>query len=428
MGRVAAFLSRHQQFVNGFRFIVIGLLITLLLVGAKFIFERSSVGHRVELLSYEFLEGQLTAIDTDPLPVVVVDISQIGGGGTEEDPTPRGPLQKLLEAIVNQQPKAIAIDADFSPKSTGWIDEQKDPDFFSFCVGMKALRGVPIFLGVHRALASPPNTWLGLDEYKESAVGLLVNDETSRLPIWIQRKDGGSEKLRTLGTAVAEVYRGGSLPQPPSWLRWMIQRPGKTDSEIRDANSTPIEVTNGLVNYSKLEMIQLTTIPTINPNCIAEAKQLFQNKIVILGRDKAATDRYTVYGRVQTVPGVFLHACAAYTLIKEPLYELNLGSQLGADLAISMLVILPVAWFRFRQGAHQSLAWHRRQSKYAYMAAGLVFIGGILLVRFLHVMWLDFFPLMLALLVHPWVEKRLGDLARRKRARKAAINRRRVRA
>jgi CHASE2 domain-containing sensor protein len=413
MNRVVQFSRR----VRILRYLGTGVLIACGLIGGKILFEKSSLGHRIEVWTYEFLQGQLTAIETDPLPVVVVDISQIPGGSAGQV-TSRDQLTKLIYAIAKEQPKAIAVDGDFSPTPTGWVDPDNDPDFFDFCLKMRRDNHVPVFLGVHRTLASSPSTWLGLDEYKELAVVLLAPDDTTRLPVWI-RQTNGQWKLPALSTALAEVYRGGALPQPPGWLQSVTETIGEPPSDAIRNDSGVIAVTTAIVNYSKLELIQLTTLPSISPQSVAEAGTLFRNRVVIIGKGKDATDRYNVPGRDATVAGVFLHACAAYTFIKEPLYELNTRFRLGADLFFSVAIILAVGWFRLWGG--DKLPWHQRQSKYTWIAATIVFAAGVIFVRFLALLWLDFVPLILALLLHPYVEKAIDRIFRRRNQRTAGF-------
>jgi hypothetical protein len=97
------------------------------------------------------------------------------------------------------------------------------------------------------------------------------------------------------------------------------------------------------------------------------------------------------------------------------LYELNTRFRLGADLFFSVVLIAAVGWLRFHRSTQDDVAWHQRQSKYTWMAVGVIFLGGILLVRFLDLMWLDFVPLMMALLLHPYAEKVLDrNLKKRK--------------
>jgi hypothetical protein len=72
----------------------IGLAATVLLVGLKVWFEHSPIGHRFEVQTYEFLQGQLSSSGIGKLPVLVVDISKIPGG--KDQATPRDVLKKII--------------------------------------------------------------------------------------------------------------------------------------------------------------------------------------------------------------------------------------------------------------------------------------------------------------------------------------------
>jgi hypothetical protein len=303
MAKIRKLLQQHARAVQAIRYVVSGLFVTFCLLGLKVLFEHSTPGHRVELWSYEFLQGQLSAIEPNPLPVVVVDISGVPGG-TETVSTSRDKLTELIEAIAKQQPKAIGVDGDLSPGPNGWIDANKDPDFFDFCLNTRTDRHVPVFLGIHRTLASPPNTWLGLDDYKELAVVLLIHDDTTRLPIWVRQIEGNA-RLEALGSALAQAYRGGPLPQPPRWLQSITETTEEPPTDASRSDSSPIAVTSAIVNYSKLEQIEATTLLTISRQSVNEAASLFRGRVVIIGKARDAMDRYIVLRRQGPSPVVY---------------------------------------------------------------------------------------------------------------------------
>lgn len=397
-------LLKDENFKDLLRYIKHGLLVTVCLVLLKIYIEHQPIGHKLELLACELLQGQLSAVDGEKLPVLVVDISKMRGGKAD-DVTPRKELKALIEAIAREHPRAIAIDIDFSPDGQGWIVEDDD-QFLDFCLWLKNVRGVPIFLGVHRTMAEPAYVWLGTEEYKELAAALIAYPDTTRLPLWVQIE--GETRLPTLSTALAEAYRGGRLPEPPKWIRWAIETRTERHADTDYSSEPQLIMANALVNYSKLEAVKLSTLPTISPKSIAESGRLFKDKMVIIGDVEDASERYHVIGREETVPGVYLHACAAYTLVKEPLYELNQWLRIFLDFLISGLLIGSVAWFRFRHHQdHHSQEWRNRRSKFIYWAVPIILLVGLSMVRLLGILWLDFILVVFALLLHPGVETRL---------------------
>ncbi|HEV7373964.1 MAG TPA: CHASE2 domain-containing protein [Pyrinomonadaceae bacterium] len=397
-------LLKDQNFKDLLRYIKHGLLVTVCLVLLKIYIEHLPIGHKLELLAGELLQDQLSAVDEDKLPVVVVDISKMRGGKAGEA-TPRDQLKALTEAIAREHPRAIAIDIDFSPDGQGWIVDDDD-QFFDHCLWLKKMRGVPIFLGVHRTMAEPAYVWLGAEEYQGLAVALIAYPDTTRLPLWMQVK--GETRLPTLSTALAEAYRGGRLPEPPKLIRWAIETRTERHADTDYSSGPQLIMANALVNYSKLEAIKLSTLPIISPESIAESGRLFKDKMVIIGDVDKATERYNVIGREETVPGVYLHACAAYTLVKEPLYELNQWVRIFLDFLISGLLIGSVAWFRYRHHQdHHSQEWRNRRAKFICWAVPIILLVGLSMVRLLGILWLDFILVVFALLLHPGAETRL---------------------
>lgn len=420
--------KRRKQLLEIAKYISVGLLITVLLVAAKLLIEKQPIGHRAEILTYEFLQGQLSPFSSgERLPVLVVDINKIPGG--KDLPTPRGPLMKLTDAIANEGAKAIAIDVDFAPGETGWSsaddDPEGDPLFFEYCLKLKREKGVPIFLGIYRTRGESSDVWLGLPKYKELAVaGVAPEKDVSRMPRWIQAK-GVAERLPTLSAALAGAYQE-SLPGPPKWLAWAIELTDDHRHGLERQVGKELRIAETLVNYSKLEQLQHEKLDTITPDSVKEAGERFRGRMVILGDAQHFIDSFVVPGRDRPVGGVYLEASAAYTLAIEPLYEFKHSVRLVLDLVVSMVIILGVAGIRYRHLKEgEKFPWHKWQSRFIYGTVAVVILAGILLVRWWGIMWLDFFLVVFALLLHPsvegWVDRfrqgRKGD-SRKSQARR----------
>jgi hypothetical protein len=344
----------------------------------------------MEILAFEFLQGQILQFSSSQrLPVVIVDISDIPGG--KDSVTPRQDLMDFIEAVVEYKPKAIAIDIDFSPDIYGW-KHYEDPDFFDFCLGVCKKTGIPIFLGVHRTKQSSAETWLGLEKYKDLACDMTLPWEAVKVPL----ASAASGQLPTLGAALANAYmKSKGMDGPPKWLRISLEN--------------PLEDT--LVNYSKLDQLDQQKIRLEPGEAAKFASVDFADKMIIMGDATLATDHRCIPGRLEPMPGVYVHACTAYTLAIEPLYELNSLSKLCADFAVAMLFILSVAYIRFRHiGEEDHFYWQRLESKWIRRVVILVLVSGILLVRWGGVMWLDFFLVITALLLHSSVERWLRNL------------------
>lgn len=401
--------EKDLSFFGFLKYMAIGITVTLLLLGGKILFEQWSWGHSVERWTYEFLQTQKAPFDPrKEIPIVVVDIGQ-QPGGTPTQATDRVYLRKLVEALVKRDPTAIAIDEDFSTNGQGWVTDD-DPDFFRLCLAQK----VPIFLGVHQARAEDSSTWLGLPQFKEMAVTLIgPKGYTSRMPLWIKYPAVG-EKLPSLGLALAREHLKSSTTTKHQWPNWAVYLtedalPGKQIHIVGDRGE--FDMAETLVNYSKIELIQKLTPPAINTDFIANSNDMFRNKMVLIGAATYATDSANVPGREEPFAGVFLHAATAYTLAKEPLYELTNSLRWKLDLGISVFVLLCVALLNFVFGRKlEQSRLEKWQRRVVYTTGILVMSAGIVLVRWGSVMWLDFILVLAAVLLHPGVELRLKRL------------------
>lgn len=376
-------LSQPKTEASTLKYIGTAVVIAVLLIIAKFGIEHVGWTHRIEALAFEFLQGQMLQFScAERLPVLVIDLSDIPGG--KHKITPRKPLRDFIQAIVRYSPRAIAIDVDFSPGEDGWKDDN-DPDFFDFC--LEASKKVPIVLGVHRTREASAGTWLGVAKYKEMAGDMTLPVEVVTVPVRASK----SKELPTLGAALAHAYtKSKRLPGPLPGLGFFVKD--------RD------EAT--LVNYSKLYQLKHETLPLKSylPDIGA---RFFRDKMVIIGDAGESTETRNVPGHLETIPGVYVHACAAHTLAIEPLFELTPRSRFWVDVVIALVIILIVARYRNIRDEQYS---EKLRFKVIVRAIAVVIVVGVLFVRYAGVMWLDFFLVIFALLLHHPAERWLTDL------------------
>jgi CHASE2 domain-containing sensor protein len=408
----ASMLEEPKSIFSMVKRVAMGMLVTVLLMaGSKYV-EHTPFGHKVETITFEYLQRLLPSY-SEEMPIIVLDISRIPGG--KDQPTSREALRQTLTALVAQRPSAVGIDVDFSPGLNGWQDDD-DPEFFDFCLKLERDSQVPIFLGVYRTIGEKSDTWLGSAKYKELAAALRAEDDTKRLPRWLQAKDS-NERLPMLSAALAESYHPASSDAARRLSRTV---------EVFTQNTEGIELKGedemlfglALVNFSRLEQIQRETLLMLKPESIAESGQHFAGKIVILGDATESQDYFNVPGREAPISGVYLIACAAYTLAVEPLYELNTGARLALDLVISVLIILRVEWLRSHfVRKRPGPVFHRKQSRSIWLALVIVTFIGLLMTWGLNIMWFDFPLVGFALLLHPKVEHNLNSFWRKLRAK-----------
>lgn len=383
------------------RAFAVGLFATAVLVSGKVAMEHTAFGRRLELLAYEFLHRRLSPFDPSrPLPVVVLDTSGMKGG-KDGAATSREELSKLIDSLLTAEPRGIAIDMNFSPSRKSGLDGEDDFEFFAGLKERGQRWGVPVFVGVSReaAGAGDAELWLGAREYGEMAAFMDINDEdTTRLPYSI--KCGGDE----LFSFAAALARRVSRPHGPPAFFGPLLKDVKMEGERCGERCSCSYL---LANYSKLEVIQAQSLPIITPDAVKNAEDKFHDRVVILGDGKLerAQDPFVVVSRNRPVPGVFLHAAAFYTLSDEPLYQFTHTGRIAVDFAIALLILSGLAVIQWRNLHNTQFSRHRLESIFITLAVVGVLVGGVLLIRFLHVVWLDFVLVVAALLLHPSAEK-----------------------
>jgi CHASE2 domain-containing sensor protein len=313
---------------------------------------------------------------------------------------------EIIQAVAKQHPKAIGVDIDFGPNPDGWKDDN-DPRFFDFCLSMKQETGVPIFLAVYTTQAQPAVAWLGLERYKElAAAGVIDANDAKRLPRWIQAK-GVRDRLTTMSAALANSY-AESLPGPYEWLRKTVEVTTDNQHGIERVGEDQMRFGFSLVNYTKLDEIQARTQDKISATSIEESVEKFTGKIVLLGDATSfeGRDAFIVPGRSQPVAGVYLIACATYSLAVEPLFEFNKRTRLGLDLLIALVLFVLMEGARRRYvKIRPDTRFFRASNAILVAVTFLVILFGIFMVAWCHIMWFDIPAVITASRLHPRVEQ-----------------------
>jgi CHASE2 domain-containing sensor protein len=380
-------------------------LILLIQIG----FEHTRLGHGLEELGYEFLQGRLTF---DKVPVYVIDISDLKPtteiiDGRPYTATSRAELRAIISAVVEQEPRAVGVDIDFSPDDAGFITPG-DREFFRFCASQK----VPVFLGVHRTLALPTAAWLGDPEFEPLAAGIILPNDSRRVPKWIKTGEHNPPG-RTLSGAVAAAF-GESRCEGAERLCGAGLAEQVSEREFKSGGGAG-EIA---VDYSPLEKLsEDRTLRTKNPEVIRDQGRRLRGQIVLIG--DAGTPRgrdfCRVPGREQLVPGVYCHAAAAYTLVQAPLYELTTRGRILLDITLSGLIIIALALIRLLslRGRRGGPAVERVRGWLTLLVILAAFVLGVLFVRRTCVMWSDFLLALGFLALHPSIEHRLEHLLHR---------------
>ena len=406
------------------RYMLLGFAATAFLVGVKIFTERTSVGYRPDSLTFGLLRSTLPSLHpVQDLPVVVVDISKIRE--TDGQIIDLNKLKEITAAIAEQKPSAIAICVVLTPGSDDPASQaeaaqvtpeqnQAYVDFLNFCLKLKEDTHVPIFISVgKRRTAGEPRAWLGQENYQElAATATTIKGDKTRLPIWI--KAGPAAKM--LFSLSASLSRSYAQPHLPGGISWALET---TEEELPGVQRHPgatLEYADAPVNFGRLEAIRHDTLSTVSRISINEAGEKFRRKMVLLGDAtlEKAVDVVEVPGQNGPVPGVYLHACGAYTFAREPLYEINLTARLMLDACLSLLVFGGLARLRDRHPDENETSHARRPY------ASFVYIGGIallpaalLFVYWLSLLWLDFLLVALAVWLQPTFDKLVSWLSGR---------------
>lgn len=396
--------------------VLLGFAITVALTGVSILFEHTFWGQRLELFAFELLQGQLSPLNpNEVLPVVVVDISDIKGS-KDSEVIDLVKLQEVLAAISVQKPSAIAIDVILTPeldredyKNLSETNRAKLEEnyfkFLDFCLEkVKQEQGIPIFVGVGERTVGKPEEWLGGENYKELAATIIIpKGETTRIPIWFKASPD-SEKLFSLSAALAKASKKVHLPRG---LAWAVKSGDEDFPSTEGHLKEDMEVADALVNYSKLETIQQNKLLTISETSVTESAEKFRDRMVILGdgTKEKAVDMFVVAGRTEPISGVYLHASAAYTFAREPMYEFKFWVRLLLDFLLSAVILAWVSISRYRHLKDWKIfQWHTLQNRLVLVFLVCVGVSAVLLVRYTGILWLDFLSVMLALWIDPKIE------------------------
>ncbi len=438
---------------------MLALFVTLSFAFCNWGLEFTPIGRWLEFEAYDLLRAALPAFEREPLPIVVVDISELPS--YVDRPTSRQMLQQLLEKIADGEPAAIGIDIDFSPFANK-RPSREDGEFFEFCTDIaqgkrpdgRQATPVPVVLGIDRMCFRSPEFWLGYRQYKGLAATISVRPkDTRRIPRWItgavygppeprpSSKEGegshgsavkgekaeahvGTRRLPSMSEALAEAY-AHKLPAP-NHFAWLLEtmpadpanehglQVGGEEEEIDAPSLEGFRYGLSLVNYSKLEELRREKI-VVN---MQQGKPVicgnFKGKMVLLG-DAELSDIFTIPGPVEPIRGVFLHACGAYTFTRQPLYVFRPVVRTMLDIVLSLFLVV----FLSRLDTLDEKERTRRQRQRLVGVLLLVLAAGFALVRLSGIVWLDFIAIVVALALHPTVEHRLHHWLEERHKRKS---------
>lgn len=387
-----------------------GLAITIVLIFLKLVIEGTSVGQDIKLMTYDSLHAQLPSVAN---AVVIADISNVPMDRcpTGDVCTSRSHLIELVRALYDSHPRAIGIDIDFSPEKNNFVDKDHDPQLFDLCLALSRDKStgqqIPIYLGVYRSLDKQPAEWLKIAKYQELAANLIVPKTDNRvMPMWRQLNKK-TKPLPSLGAALASAYLKKTLEHHesvglryPTWF---------AEASIEKHNSA-FAVSEFLVDYRPIDYfvdqgrVQVTDRAGVESN-----RHRFADKIVLLGKasiDEVQENSFVPPGSRNAYPGIYFHACAANTLVENPLYELTAGGRVLADFFLSALIFggLLGTGIYYSGRVPEKVNVPRLYITLTLIAILLTWIVGFVWIKQTGIIWDDFLLVMIALVIHPFVE------------------------
>lgn len=379
-------------------FFLAGLLLIVNWIG-----EQTTLGNSIKLATYGLLQHRLAAnFNKSDLPIVVLDISGLPQTSSTENKssyTSRQALRELIAAAAGSGARAVGIDIDFSPDQDGYISPD-DPNFFQFCLQIKEITGVPIYLGINRSQSMPASAWLGEERYKELAATTMEPRDSRRMLRWFQTVNNRQRSF-SISASLAGAFND-SMNKPSAGLVWAIR------SE-RDLKERYFSAKEFWVDYGPLDVFEQHIIPTTNSAVIRGQSRQLQGRVVLFGDivSGKARDISVVPGRRDPVPGALVHACATYTLLNKPLYSLTFLGRMTVDFFISFVLIggMLIIQMTFRRKGQWAALINNFQVLFIVVIAGMVILVGWGLVDKTRLLWDDCFLVAVVLLAYKPIER-----------------------
>lgn len=403
-----------------------GLALTAVLTFGKWELEHYELGRQIEQMTVNLLQLRLgEKTDWAKLPVRVVDITglvpvRMERGGEAELVTPRAELREIVKQIAAAGPLAIGIDVDFSPSDAGYVTKD-DPEALREFAGLKDAAGkrVRAFVGIYSAAKYEREHRLIDPEFAGLAACILVPNPDRREPVTRMvlemRLAGAAAPCPSMATALARTVRAQEEIQSPAgaegtrdaqrkngeWLSenfpFLLRKTQAVEKELVTAETFAID-------FGPLEQLMEKRMVVNTAADIAGKEGELRGRVVLVGRGTTGRtmDQFNVPAQPHPVPGVFVHAVAAYTLLEAPLYELTHLGRIVMDVAAALVLLLLVAGLRvlvYRwTGRDPATGW----ASFVFLVAvsAGIFGLGYLWIDEVGILWTDYLVVIAVLWIH----------------------------
>jgi CHASE2 domain-containing sensor protein len=386
----------------------LGIVLVLLIACFKIAVEGTQVGESIDVDTYAMIQNFVRPAE---IKVAVLDISDLQREplpGSSRAVTPRQRLRDLLREVANHGPFAIGLDLNFAPFGADKFVTTDDLKLFDDCLLYSSEKGIPVFVGLNWGQrwedTRRPETLLENSQYKPLMAWILAPRDrmTRHMPL---NYEDGSVRMPSLSAALAAV-NAQSLELPWLWSHFV-----KRTSVHRLRRGTAHMFA---VDYSPLRRIQSPeytyTMHTVEPSVVRNQGDVFKDKIVLIGDGTHgdSQDKFPVVaGENGASQGVYIHACAANTLVMGPLYELEPAGRVAVDLLLETIglgCVIAIRW-RYRAERSRKVDTHKLQRLFMTGAALMVGIAAIVFIRYARLLWTDCVLVIGALMLHPTVER-----------------------
>ncbi|MDR5746771.1 CHASE2 domain-containing protein [Caballeronia sp. LZ029] len=405
------------------REVLLVLTLTLGLFVLQKLFEHKDAAQWAELLTFDYLERLLPVTEEGRLPVVVLDIRHVENKkGSDRLETDRKPLEDIIVALGAAKAAAIGVDIDFSGNNGGYYDPEDDPEFFRICRDVTS-NGTPVFLGVWRGREAEPKAWLALEINKGMAARVEAPSNVTHSKNNESASDGapeiGSQVTHTLARIAKDFPgNGASMPSMGYALAEAYFKKGHPRPEVPVYSFLLSKESNPIGNFSKIGQLRRERSLAWTTAAIAATSEDFQGKIVLIGdvedMNRVQTDSFQPPIGPRRA-GVLYHASAAYTFIKEPLYEFNPWVRFFLDVSGAFPFLIAI-YVKHKWAPDEKEHAGRRERIDGWALAGallvLLIFGAICMVGF-GIMWLEALIAGLALILHAIFGRRIDNHLKR---------------
>jgi hypothetical protein len=384
--------------------------------------EKTAVGQMFEEGTYQLLERRLgeTLGQMQDVPVTVIDISPLVpqaieqglGGGMATSPHD---LLQILNAIAptdpaastSDEPTAVGFDIDLSP-----LDPVNPTpgalEFFKGAAQIHQQLGIPVVVGIHRTESGPSDYRLGYPKYSFLAATMTIPDreqpevrvmERSITPVLNGTPDP-SAKIPSLSAALVPA---GQVAQPGT-TTGLLSRLGIIEN-VRNVAKPGLEADEFPIDFSPVKSLIENRIVAKTPADLVRQSHRFANRVVLVGDADPAKatmpDVYMIPGQQSggLTPGIYVHACAVYTLLRAPLYEFTGKGLLFADLLLFLIAFGPLYLWRWKRAPQGS---QLRIGELLFALIGVLVLIGLAhtLVQTTRILWTDFVIGIVAIVLH----------------------------